>query len=44
MALSAVLKVLKHGLISEDNVDAAEAMHCIGGGGGAAQIENPVYP
>eukprot|EP00740_Mantoniella_antarctica_P007041 CAMPEP_0181358802 /NCGR_PEP_ID=MMETSP1106-20121128/5723_1 /TAXON_ID=81844 /ORGANISM="Mantoniella antarctica, Strain SL-175" /LENGTH=559 /DNA_ID=CAMNT_0023471825 /DNA_START=202 /DNA_END=1878 /DNA_ORIENTATION=- len=29
MALSAVLKVLKHGLISEDNLDAAEAMHCI---------------
>ena len=29
MALSAVHKVLKHGLISEHNPDAAEAMHCI---------------
>ena len=29
MALSAVLKVLKHGLISEENPDAAEAMHAV---------------
>ena len=29
MALSAVLKVLKHGLVSADNPDAADAMHCI---------------